>query len=129
MKFQPTSKKQKILCLHGSKSSSALLKKETEVWPPFVLENMDLVFIDGPFPLPKESEHDDNLFTWYYSLSDHRDTSFEHCIAYIEDCMVKLGPFDGVLGFSQVYICIQIVYICVSNLLSHAHTSFNHIFE
>ncbi|CAH9105107.1 unnamed protein product [Cuscuta epithymum] len=23
------------------------------------------------------------------------------CITYIEDCMIKYGPFDGLLGFSQ----------------------------
>jgi hypothetical protein len=29
--------------------------------------------------------------------------NFEECIAYIEDYMLKNGPFDGVLGFSQVW--------------------------
>ena len=29
-------------------------------------------------------------------------SNFEECVAYIEDYMVKNGPFDGLLGFSQV---------------------------
>lgn len=28
--------------------------------------------------------------------------NFEECLAYIEDYMIKNGPFDGLLGFSQV---------------------------
>ncbi|CAL5368460.1 unnamed protein product [Camellia sinensis] len=27
--------------------------------------------------------------------------NFDECIAYIEDCMTRIGPFDGLLGFSQ----------------------------
>jgi len=29
-------------------------------------------------------------------------TNFDECLAYIEDFMIKNGPFDGLLGFSQV---------------------------
>lgn len=29
-------------------------------------------------------------------------TNFEECLAYIEDYMLKNGPFDGFLSFSQV---------------------------
>lgn len=29
-------------------------------------------------------------------------TNFEECLAFIEDNMIKSGPFDGFLGFSQV---------------------------
>ena len=28
-------------------------------------------------------------------------TNFEECVKYIEDYMVKNGPFDGILGHSQ----------------------------
>jgi hypothetical protein len=28
--------------------------------------------------------------------------NFDECLAYIEDFMIKNGPFDGLLGFSQV---------------------------
>lgn len=30
-------------------------------------------------------------------------TNFEECLVYIEDYMLKNGPFDGLLGFSQVW--------------------------
>lgn len=32
------------------------------------------------------------------------DRTFNESVAYIEETMVKLGPFDGVLGFSQVFL-------------------------
>lgn len=28
--------------------------------------------------------------------------NFDECLAYIEDLMIKHGPFDGLMGFSQV---------------------------
>lgn len=31
-------------------------------------------------------------------------TNFDECLEYIEDCIVKHGPIDGLLGFSQVHI-------------------------
>lgn len=31
-------------------------------------------------------------------------TNFDECLEFIEDYMIKNGPFDGLLGFSQVYI-------------------------
>ncbi|KAG5612725.1 hypothetical protein H5410_024006 [Solanum commersonii] len=27
--------------------------------------------------------------------------NFDKCLAYIQDCMIMHGPFDGLLGFSQ----------------------------
>jgi hypothetical protein len=34
-------------------------------------------------------------------------TNFDECLAYIEDFMIKHGPFDGLLGFSQVQLFFQ----------------------
>ncbi|KAJ0556431.1 putative serine hydrolase FSH, alpha/Beta hydrolase [Helianthus annuus] len=57
---------------------------------------MDFVFINGPFPV------DDGLFEWFTSDEDFANfENFDEGIAYIEDRMIELGPFDGVLGFSQ----------------------------
>jgi len=28
--------------------------------------------------------------------------NFDECLAYIEELMIKDGPFDGLMGFSQV---------------------------
>ncbi|KAJ0728218.1 putative serine hydrolase FSH, alpha/Beta hydrolase [Helianthus annuus] len=89
-------KKPRFLCLHGHGSNATLLKDHFKNWPDFVLEKMDFVFINAPFPV------DDGLFEWFTSNEDHTNfENFDEGIAYIEDRMVELGPFDGVLGFSQ----------------------------
>lgn len=28
-------------------------------------------------------------------------TNFDECLEYIQECMIKHGPIDGLLGFSQ----------------------------
>lgn len=56
-------KKPKILCLHGYGYSAATFKKQVQVWPEFVLETMDLVFIDGPFPLDNQTHTP--AFKWF----------------------------------------------------------------
>ncbi|KAK1386918.1 esterase FUS5 [Heracleum sosnowskyi] len=92
-------KKSKVLCLHGGTSSAAHFKEQLQIWPSNVLEEMDLVFLDGPFLI-------DNIkvptFRWYDTQDATKlDSTFNQSIAYIEETMAKLGPFDGVLGFSQ----------------------------
>ncbi|XP_017240626.1 uncharacterized protein LOC108213350 [Daucus carota subsp. sativus] len=92
-------KKSKILCLHGTHSSAAILKEGLEVWPSNVLDRMDLVFIDAPFRVEDE---DFPAFTWFNAQDVTKmNIMFNESIAYIEETMVKLGPFDGVLGMSM----------------------------
>ena len=55
-------KKSKVLCLHGTHSSAAILKEGLEVWPSNVLDRMDLVFIDAPF---RVEDKDFPAFTWF----------------------------------------------------------------
>lgn len=43
--------------VHGANSSGAIPKKQLEVWPSNVVEKMDFVFIDAPFPLDNELFH------------------------------------------------------------------------
>ncbi|KAM7515761.1 hypothetical protein LguiA_005344 [Lonicera macranthoides] len=96
-------KKPKILCLHGHGSSGAILEKQISQWPESVLGELDLVFINAPFPLQDNKGNYDPLhFEWFQANENFtKYKNFDECIEYIEDCMVKLGPFDGVLGFSQ----------------------------
>ncbi|MFS7954473.1 putative serine hydrolase FSH, alpha/Beta hydrolase [Helianthus anomalus] len=100
MESLETPKKPRILCLHGGVSNATLFKEELSIWPDYVLEKMDLVFINGPFPAYRDGIIVDEHFEWY-AKDDETYGNFEEGIAYIEDCMVKLGPFDGVLGKSQ----------------------------
>ncbi|XP_054824148.1 uncharacterized protein LOC129322110 isoform X1 [Prosopis cineraria] len=102
----PTQGKPRVLCLHGFRTSANILHKLIGRLPDTVLQKLDLVFLDGPFPARGKSDvesiYDPPYFEWFQSNGDFTDfMNFEECLAYIEDYMVKNGPFDGLLGFSQ----------------------------
>nr|AFK42671.1 unknown [Lotus japonicus] len=89
--------KPRILCLHGHTRSGEFLKRLVLQWPESVIQKLDLVFLNGPFPMLEPDS-----FEWFQANEDFTEYSnFEECLAYIEDYMVKNGPFDGFLGHSQ----------------------------
>ncbi|GAV66798.1 FSH1 domain-containing protein [Cephalotus follicularis] len=100
-------RKPKILCLHGFRTSGEIMKKQVVgKWPVSVIEKLDLVFPDGPFPARGTSDvegiFDPPYYEWFQFNEDFTQyTNFDECLAYIEDLMMKDGPFDGLLGFSQ----------------------------
>ncbi|OMO73028.1 Serine hydrolase FSH [Corchorus olitorius] len=99
-------RKPRILCLHGFRTSGEILKKLVHRWPETVLEKLDLVFLDAPYPALGKSDvegiYDPPYYEWFQANQDFTEyTNFEECLAYIEDYMIKNGPFDGFLGFSQ----------------------------
>ncbi|XP_027362835.1 esterase C25G4.2-like [Abrus precatorius] len=98
--------KPRILCLHGFRTSGQILKQQVLRWPENVLQKLDLVFLDGQFPARGKSDvegiFDPPYYEWFQGNEDFTEyTNFEECLAYIEDYIVKNGPFDGFLGFSQ----------------------------
>ncbi|OIS95945.1 PREDICTED: esterase AGAP003155-like isoform X1 [Nicotiana attenuata] len=107
MEKESEKKKPRILCLHGFRGSAEILKKLVLRWPESVVDKLDLVFLDAPFPAQGKSAlegfFDPPYFEWFQSNKDFTEYyNFEECLEYIEDFMSKHGPFDGVLGFSQV---------------------------
>ncbi|XP_028091388.1 esterase C25G4.2-like isoform X1 [Camellia sinensis] len=109
MEYQ-VGRKPRFLCFHGYRTSGKILERELQRWPEFVREKMELVFIDAPFPaqgppIPPaaaEGNFDPPYYEWFQSNEDFSEyMNFDECIAYIEDCMTRIGPFDGLLGFSQ----------------------------
>ncbi|GMN27311.1 hypothetical protein TIFTF001_041014 [Ficus carica] len=97
----------RFLCLHGFRTSAEIMKKQIGKWPQSVLDKLDLVFIDGPFPAQGKSDvdgiFDPPYFEWFQFNKEFTEyINFEEGLQYIEDFMVKNGPFDGLLGFSQV---------------------------
>uniref|UniRef100_M1B5X4 Serine hydrolase domain-containing protein n=1 Tax=Solanum tuberosum TaxID=4113 RepID=M1B5X4_SOLTU len=100
-------KKPRVMCLHGHATSANILKKELELgWPQYLLDKLDLVFLDAPFLLQdKVDAHDifyPPYYEWFQATEDYKEIyNFEECIQYVEANMVKYGPFDGVLGLSQ----------------------------
>ncbi|XP_024027947.1 esterase AGAP003155 [Morus notabilis] len=105
-------KKPRVLCIHGFRTSSEILKRMLQKrWPETVLQKLDLVFLDAPFPAHGKSDvegiFDPPYYEWFQGNQDFTEyKNFEECLKYIEDYMVKNGPFDGFLGFSQGAILI-----------------------
>ncbi|XP_016200568.1 esterase AGAP003155 [Arachis ipaensis] len=97
----------RVLCFHGYRTSGKILKKSImSRWPEIVTQKLQLVFLDGKFPAHAKSAvggvSDPPYYEWFRTNEDLSLVSnFEECVAYIEDYMVKNGPFDGLLGFSQ----------------------------
>ncbi|XP_031120166.1 dihydrofolate reductase-like [Ipomoea triloba] len=100
-------RKPRFLCLHGFRTSAEILKKQVVgKWNPAVVEKLDLVFLDAPFPCQGKSDveglFDPPYYEWFQFNKDLTEyQNFDECVEYIEDYMIKHGPFDGLLGFSQ----------------------------
>ncbi|RYR42036.1 hypothetical protein Ahy_A08g038486 isoform D [Arachis hypogaea] len=99
-------KKPRILCLHGFRTSGHILKTQLHKWPQSVHDHLDLVFLDAPFPCQGKSDvegiFDPPYYEWFQFNEEFTEyTNFDECVQYIEDYMIKHGPFDGLLGFSQ----------------------------
>ncbi|KAJ1396097.1 Serine hydrolase FSH [Sesbania bispinosa] len=99
-------RKPRFLCLHGFRTSAEILKKQVYKWPQSVLDSLDLVFLDAPFPCQGKSDvegiFDPPYYEWFQFNKEFTEyTNFDECLQYIEDYMIKHGPFDGLLGFSQ----------------------------
>ncbi|KAJ4701413.1 Serine hydrolase FSH [Melia azedarach] len=99
-------RKPRILCLHGFRTSGEIFKKQMKKWPQQVLDKIDLVFPDGPYPAQGKSDvegiFDPPYYEWFQFNKEFTEyTNFDECLECIQDYMIKHGPFDGLMGFSQ----------------------------
>lgn len=62
-------RKPRILCLHGFRTSGEIFKKQMKKWPQQVLDKIDLVFPDGPYPAQGKSDvegiFDPPYYEWF----------------------------------------------------------------
>lgn len=49
-------RKPRLLCLHGFRTSGEILKKQVHKWPESVVQKLDLVFLDAPYPAQGKSD-------------------------------------------------------------------------
>ncbi|KAG6548641.1 hypothetical protein Mapa_009795 [Marchantia paleacea] len=99
-------RKLKVLALHGSRTSGAILKKQVSKWSPAIHDLIDFTFLDGPTPAQGESDvqhiYEGPYFEWMQSNKDYTEFyNYRESIAFVIDYVEKNGPFDGLLGFSQ----------------------------
>ncbi|KAI4321115.1 hypothetical protein MLD38_034535 [Melastoma candidum] len=75
-------RKPRMLCLHGFRTSGDILKKQGK-------SDVEGIF-DPPY------------YEWFQFNKEFTEyVNFDKCLDYIQDYMIKHGPFDGLLGFSQ----------------------------
>ncbi|KAG8378500.1 hypothetical protein BUALT_Bualt08G0143600 [Buddleja alternifolia] len=98
-------KKLRLLCLHGFRTSGEIIKKQvTAKWPECVVQKLDLVYVDAPFPCQGKSDVEGIFDPPYYEWFQFNKVLFFfffNIFVKFKYFMIKNGPFDGLLGFSQ----------------------------
>ncbi|KAK2823353.1 hypothetical protein Q7C36_019953 [Tachysurus vachellii] len=110
----------RILCIHGYRQSSASFREKTGALRKLLKKQCELVYIDAPHAVPTSNDIElqektpsvgDNQSGWWFSdVQDHSfdarqecESSFglEQSLEAVRMAVKNLGPFDGILGFSQ----------------------------
>uniref|UniRef100_A0A7C8ZEF1 Serine hydrolase domain-containing protein n=1 Tax=Opuntia streptacantha TaxID=393608 RepID=A0A7C8ZEF1_OPUST len=102
-------RKMRILCLHGFRTSGSFLKKQLSKWNPSIFAHFDLDFPDGLFPAGGKSEIEGIFpppyFEWFQFNKEFTEyTNLEECISHLCEYITSKGPFNGLLGFSQMRV-------------------------
>ena len=111
-----------ILCLHGYRQSAQVFKDKTGSLRKLLKKHAELVYISAPHLIPASptaisnetqvisDEKTEEQRGWYFStealtFNSHDATDFswglKESIEVISRAFEELGPFDGILGFSQ----------------------------
>ncbi|XP_023713089.1 esterase OVCA2 isoform X2 [Cryptotermes secundus] len=108
----------RILCLHGYGQNGEVFRRKLGGVRKLLKKNAELIFVTAPNKIPPPEEHsvtDENAqindeYAWWFTtenrMFDAKKPSdiclgFENSLALIEKTFEELGPFDGLLGFSQ----------------------------
>ncbi|KAH7679640.1 Dihydrofolate reductase protein [Dioscorea alata] len=100
-------RKPRILCLHGFRTSGEIMKRQViGKWPATVTSRLDLIFPDAPWPAAGKSDvegfFDPPYYEWFQFDEDYMHyVNLDECFEFIEDLIIKHGPIDGLMGFSQ----------------------------
>ncbi|KAG8198280.1 hypothetical protein JTE90_021534 [Oedothorax gibbosus] len=110
-----SNKKLKILCLHGYRQNSFSFKQKMNGFRKCIKNIAELVFIEAPHAISGDSNSDcdqeiGQTFSWWFCDETNNFSSLTECevakgfkesIDLISQTFKTLGPFDGILGFSQ----------------------------
>ena len=106
--------KLKILCLHGYRQNETTFRERTGALRKLLKRNADFFFISAPHVIPEEENLKRPLEQqergWFFSRpgkaykgTDETDLciGLEESLEAVRHAVSELGPFDGVLAFSQ----------------------------
>lgn len=95
-------RKPRFLCLHGFRTSGDILMKQLGKWPESVLQKIDLVFADGPFPSQGKSDVEGIFDPPYYEWFQFNKVSFYlflvSLISFLDKQSNYLSPEEALLS-------------------------------
>ncbi|GAN01100.1 ovarian cancer-associated gene 2 protein homolog [Mucor ambiguus] len=94
-----TSSKLRILCLHGYTQNATMFRKKTAVARKSVEDLADFVYITGPHHISPPTYS--TIAEREEAAKEESSEGFKESIEYVKDVLIKEGPFDGIMGFSQ----------------------------
>eukprot|EP01025_Chloroclados_australasicus_P008438 TRINITY_DN1299_c0_g2_i3.p2 TRINITY_DN1299_c0_g2~~TRINITY_DN1299_c0_g2_i3.p2 ORF type:complete len:240 (-),score=18.39 TRINITY_DN1299_c0_g2_i3:1329-2048(-) len=115
---QGPSRKIRILCLHGLRTSGEILKQQLTLaqWPQKLGDYIYFDCITAPHPasgkIPGDVSFPPPYFEWFNSIEVADEMHYlglEQSLNYLESYMDENGPYDGLLGFSQGAAMISLI--------------------
>ncbi|CAL8266036.1 unnamed protein product [Merluccius merluccius] len=113
----------RILCVHGYRQNSSSFREKTGALRKLLKKQVELVYVNAPHRVVQVCSAGDGSESgpasgagedsrgWWFSDSQARSFSaqqrcldslgLDESVAAVRDAVKELGPFDGVLGFSQ----------------------------
>ncbi|KXH25870.1 hypothetical protein CSIM01_12525 [Colletotrichum simmondsii] len=93
----------RILCLHGMGINSQIFASQTESFRSLLPSDYDFTFVDGPTVCKPEvaiaKVYPGPYLCWYRTPTTESVTAAHH---HVKSIMGEKGPFDGIMGFSQL---------------------------
>ncbi|XP_071803823.1 esterase OVCA2-like [Asterias amurensis] len=106
-----TSDKLKILCIHGYRQNAKIFRERTGALRKIIKKYTELEFISAPNKVqPSEGEEDLDQRGWWFSTNESTfkasqtsdvNPGLEESLTVVAQTIKELGPFDGILAFSQ----------------------------
>ncbi|KAF6807782.1 hypothetical protein CSOJ01_07984 [Colletotrichum sojae] len=93
----------RILCLHGMAINGQIFESQTAAFRSLLPDDYEFTFVDGPYSCKPDlgiaSVYPGPYLCWYRTPTTESVTRAHQRVRSI---MAEKGPFDGVMGFSQV---------------------------
>lgn len=96
----------RVLCLHGAGTSADIFKLQTERFRALLPSDFEYAWVDGEIETdaaPGVEEVFPGPYLSFYDLCTTDQLADAH--AQCKEVLEEEGPFDAVMGFSQVKLC------------------------
>ncbi|KAJ1988954.1 Ovarian cancer-associated protein 2 [Dimargaris cristalligena] len=128
-----TNGKLRILCLHGHVQSGPVFRAKTGSLRKGLKQVAEFEYISSPLPVelshaspsdePRDNASDGAVkeepkLGWFRVTNDasgHRLHDLQKCLDTIKHALETMGPFDGILGFSQGAAIVAIVLLIIAD--------------